>query len=168
MTTTDLAGQGTDQFMSDGLLKSARLNKSYLQSPIDDLWSFYYVAQWAAVYNDTMYSDPKSIPADLSELRDFIAGDQRARALGRQTVTGPTLDPCEYGQFLVNCSPFLREWELKLNQLTSDWRRDNVASITNGDRYTSHYPYFRRYTDRGVLELVQLIQQHFPNGLSGL
>jgi hypothetical protein len=151
--------------MSDSLLKSARLNKKYLQSPIDDLWSFYYVAQWAAVYNDTMFSDSKSIPADLSELRDFIAGDQRA--LGEKTVTGPTLKPSEYGQFLVNCSPILREWVSKLNQLTSDWEQEDVASITNGDRYSTLYPCFCQYTDRGVLDLVQLVQQYFPDGLLG-
>jgi hypothetical protein len=39
-------------FMSPGLLRSVRLSRPYLHSPADDLESFYYIMQWAAVHND--------------------------------------------------------------------------------------------------------------------
>jgi hypothetical protein len=54
--------------MSDGLLDAIRLDEQYLQSPIDDLWSFYYVVQWAAVFNDVQFASSMP-PAMLLDLK---------------------------------------------------------------------------------------------------
>jgi len=159
--------QGTDEFMSDGLLKAIRLNKHYLQSPVDDLWSFYYVAQWAAVFNNTNFSESTPVPAELMELRRLIAGSEGDRLLCTREVTRPPLDQTEYGQFLADCCPILREWDSILDRLTTDWKVAKV-DLTNGNLYEARYPYFRNYTNRGVLELLQLVQKHFPSSLSGL
>ncbi|KAJ8469223.1 hypothetical protein ONZ45_g16958 [Pleurotus djamor] len=43
--------KGTSQFMSKPLLDSLKFSELYLQSPVDDLCSFYYVGQWAALFN---------------------------------------------------------------------------------------------------------------------
>jgi hypothetical protein len=160
--------QGTDEFMSDGLLEAARLDKRYLQSPLDDLWSFYYVAQWAAVFNSTKFPDSIHVPAELAELRRLMAGSQYKRALGTRTVTDPGLDGTEYGPFLADSCSFLREWESKLRQLAAEWKAAKVGSLSDGNLYDACYSYFREYTNRGLLELVQLVQRHFPGSLSGL
>jgi hypothetical protein len=152
--------------MSDGLLTAARLGNHYLQSPVDDLWSFYYVAQWAAVFNNTNFPDSTLPTDDLKDLRDLISGSQYERCSGTRTITDPGLDPTEYGQFLVECSSILREWDSKLRQLTASWKAAKVNGLTDGDLYNARYPHFRNFTNRGVLELLQLVQQHF-GALSG-
>ena len=43
--------QGTHEFMSDDILTAAEDGLDYLQSPLDDLFSFYYTLQWAAVFH---------------------------------------------------------------------------------------------------------------------
>jgi hypothetical protein len=148
--------------MSGGLLKAARLHKPYLQSPVDDLWSFYYVAQWAAVFNKTNFPENTSVPDELTDLRCLIAGSESDRALGTSTVTGPVLDATECGQFLVDCSFPLREWETRLSELTTVWKLSKVDSLAD---CTALYQYFRTFTNRGVLELVQLVQKYFPGSL---
>ena len=37
--------------MSDDILTAAEDGLDYLQSPLDDLFSFYYTLQWAAVFH---------------------------------------------------------------------------------------------------------------------
>lgn len=164
-TATDLICQGTDEFMSDDMLEAAKLDMPYLQSPVDDLWSFYYVAQWAAVFNNTNFPGDTPVPIKLAELRRLIAGSQADRALGTRKVTRPALDQIEYGQFLADSYCILREWEFKLNQLTADWSTTKFDHLT-ADLYDKCYPCFRNFTDRGVLELIQLAQQHFPDHFS--
>jgi hypothetical protein len=153
--------------MSDGLLNAARLQKPYLQSPVDDLWSFYYVAQWAAVFNNMNFPDPTLVPADLADLRRLIAGSQDQRSTGLvRMVTGPDLDPTEFGQFLADSSSLLRDWQVKLTRLTTEWNSAKVDRLTDGSLFHSRYPYFRDFTNRGVLELLQLVQEYFLGSLS--
>jgi hypothetical protein len=153
--------------MSDDLLEAAKLDIPYMQSPVDDLWSFYYVAQWAAVFNNVNFSTGTPVPTKLANLRRLIAGSQADRALGTRTITRPPLDQAEYGQFLADCCPILREWESTLDRLTTDWK---VAKVdwTNGNLYEACYPYFWDYTNRGVLEMLQLVQKHFPDIFSSV
>jgi hypothetical protein len=154
--------------MSGGLLEATKLGIPYMQSPVDDLWSFYYVAQWAAAFNPTHFPADTTVPAKLLNLHCLIAGSESDRALGTLTITGPALDRDEYGQFLSECYPILSQWRSELNQLTTDWKAAKVDSLTDGGIYQARYPYFRSFTNRGVLELLRLLQQYFPNGFSGL
>ena len=148
--------------MSDDLLEAAKLDIPYLQSLVD-LWSFYYVAQWAAVFNNVDFPGNTPLPVKLAELRRQISGSHADRALGTLKITGPVMDQIEYGQFLADCYSILSQWRSKLNQLTADWRAARVDAIIDGD---ARCLYFREYTNRGILELVQLVQQKFPGGES--
>jgi hypothetical protein len=153
--------------MSDDLLETAQLDMPYLQSPIDDLQSFYYVAQWAAVFNNTNFPGNAPIPAKLAQLRRRIAGSQTDRSFVTRKVTNPDLNPTQYGHFLVACCSILNEWDSKLRKLAAKWDAAEVGSFTDGNLYHECYPHFRDFTDRGILELVQLAQQYFPGRLSG-
>jgi hypothetical protein len=119
-----------------------KLRIPYMQSPIADLWSFYYVAQWAAVFNKTNFPAGTPVPIKLANLRRLIAGSESDRALGTRKVTGPLLDPTHCGEFLVECSSLLREWESELKKLTTDWTLAKVDSLTHGNVYDARYPYF--------------------------
>jgi hypothetical protein len=152
--------------MSDGLLDAIRLNEQYLQSPIDDLWSFYYVVQQAAVFNNVQFAS-STPPARLLDLRRLIGGSQMERAHGKLTIISASLRESECGRFLMECLPILREWDSRLQQLTGDWKDIEMDGLASGDSYEAYYPHFRDFTMRGVLELTGLVQQHFPSA-SGL
>ena len=53
--------------MSDDVLTAAEYRSDYLQSPVDDLFSFYYTMQWAAVFHDQEFA-AEVIPFDLKIL----------------------------------------------------------------------------------------------------
>jgi len=55
---------GTYEFMSDDILTASDDNHEYLQSPVDDLFSFYYTMQWAAVFHNQEFAT-KGIPNGL-------------------------------------------------------------------------------------------------------
>ena len=57
---------------------------------------------------------------------------------------------------------------METQKLAADWKAAKVDGIMNGDIYQARYPYFRSFTNRGVLELLQLVEQYFPESLSGL
>jgi hypothetical protein len=150
-----------DEFMSEGLLDAAKLGIPYMQSPVDDLWSFYYVAQWAAMFNKTNFAPDTHIPTKLANLCTLIAGSPTDHDSGTHKVTDPGLD----GDFLARSCIVLRDWEGKLRQLATDWKSINVDGLTDDNVYQTYYPEFRTFTNRGVLELLQLVQKFFPDRL---
>ena len=95
--------QGTYEFMSDDMLDAADLGVGYLQSPVDDLFSHYYTMQWAAAFHATA----GDIPLHLTKLREDLSGIQRSNATKRIVLFSPRKN--DYGQFLVDCQPFLRD-----------------------------------------------------------
>ena len=144
--------------MSFELLQAMRFGEPYLQSPVDDLWSFYYVAQWAAVFNNANLVTP--IPERLKQLRTHLAGSLQERTTATNIITDNRLKPASYGQFLANSCSFLSQWAAKLKILTRDWQE---SQDDGGDHKL--YESFCDYTNRGVLELVQLVQKEFPGCL---
>lgn len=64
--------------MSDDLLSAAEYGDDYLQSPVDDLFSFYYTMQWATVFHDQGFAS-KDVPISLKRLRDNLLGDRLHR-----------------------------------------------------------------------------------------
>ena len=155
--------------MSRQLLDAAILNEPYLQSPIDDLLSFFYVAQWAAANNNKDFPDSTAVPDKLELLRNRLGGSLAERELGTSTMTRNDPDPELYGRFLADCQPILQDWDQQLMALVKDWgRRMKTVTPDVGDQYKTYYPLFREFTDRGVLELLQLVQSHFAGSLKGL
>ncbi|KAF5374079.1 hypothetical protein D9757_010719 [Collybiopsis confluens] len=116
---------GTYQFMSDALLEAQARQRNYWHSPIDDYYSFYYVAQWACIWNPL--NEPKD-PDDLDALRTDIAGTSRGIATYKVTGERPmTLEM--YGAFFTEARPFLQDWCRALQRLEVVWvnNRDNSA-----------------------------------------
>ena len=154
--------------MSCQLLDAAILDEPYLQSPIDDLLSFYYVAQWAATNNNKDIPDSTTVPDKLRLLRDRLGGSLSERETGTVTITSGTMRPTFYGRFLADCQPILQAWNQKLVTLTNDWADaiEHVAPDVE-DQYKTYYLLFRELTDRGVLELLELVRLHFAGRLKG-
>ena len=104
--------------MSDKLLGSIDQDYPYpyLQSPIDDLWSFFYVTLWAALFNSPNAPD--------NHIRKGVSGNRNNReaTVGRllapdserefQEETGKPLSPV-----MTQVVPVLRLWHRKLQAL---------------------------------------------------
>jgi hypothetical protein len=144
--------------MSRDLLNALLEDEPYLQTPVDDLWSFYYVGQWAATYN-TMSLDTKK----LLRLREDLTGNLKDRGDATTTVTDPRgLQASDYGTFLANSHSVLVAWHSRLNDLSLAWYKDTVnLQPAPEDRYNAYYPLFKDYTQRGVLEYLRLLVKEF-------
>ena len=153
--------QGTYEFMSDDLLRATELNLSYLQSPVDDLFSLYYTIQWAAIFHNRGFATDRDIPILLRALREDISGDQRARAT-IQVVNSGAPRVREYGHFLADCYPFLRDWYSSLRVLLIKWKEcqdelETLEAKNTGLFYTS---LFSSFAVQGVAQLAELVYQH--------
>src|SRR5258705_1183914 len=93
--------QGTYEFMSSRLVNTLRTTKPYLHSPVDDLESFYYTAQWAVAFNDGA-SGGRYNGIELQDFREMIAGSEReqANAMVRDELC-PIPSEAEYGSFFA-------------------------------------------------------------------
>ncbi|KAJ7065029.1 hypothetical protein C8F01DRAFT_1250027 [Mycena amicta] len=113
------ARSGAFGFMSDNLRKTLlKPSMQFLHSPVDDLQSFYYVAQWAATFRPVDGDRP-----DLEQLREELAGTGRAAATKTIQVLVPLRSDQEtYGDFLPRCGGFLDAWDLKLTRLQKDYK----------------------------------------------
>ena len=151
--------------MSIGLLE-AYPGDDYLQSPVDDLWSFYYVAQWAAAYNG--FQQGGDILRGLRRFRDDIRGSLKDREFATLNVIDSKIKRAsEYGTFLSECGSLLKKWRGKLVELELGWVKafDNLKRAqVEGHLYAMYYPHFRKLTDKGVLDLLELIAEHFFDG----
>ena len=155
--------QGTYEFMSDELLRAMELEVGYLQSPVDDLFSFYFTMQWAAAFNNTKFSNAETIPLDLDWIRQGLSGSCAERSLATHKIIDPAkLKEDRYGQFLVGCHPFLRSWYSSLLGLNDEFQEchsqlqeSNLES--ENDAYTA---LFLRFAVQGVAQLAQLVHSY--------
>jgi hypothetical protein len=151
--------------MSIDLLEpeAININRPYLQTPVDDLWSFYYVGQWAAAYS-SKFLDPEKLSELLLRLRNNLAGSlyQRGHATGTVTDSEVQLLASDYGTFLVESQSLLAPWYSKLKRLSANWT-NKMRSFTPApeDRYKEYYPLFKEYTRKGVVEYLRLLVEEY-------
>ena len=154
--------------MSESLLFSIGKKRNYLQSPVDDLWSFYYVAQWAAVFNRSRFSVDGVILSYLKLMQDYLLGSQRAAATS--DITSQRIRKGLHGGFLFECSKTLRKWYTALVQLEGAWLDKLETLVKNGakdNQYELYYPLFQEFTDQGILDLLTTVEEAFPKCMSG-
>ncbi|KAF5346099.1 hypothetical protein D9757_014020 [Collybiopsis confluens] len=137
---------GTYQFMSNALLRAQARQRNYWHSPIDDYYSFYYVAQWACIWSPL--NEPQD-PDDLDALRTDIAGTSRADAT--LEVTGKRMTSEMYGALLEEAQPFLQDWYIGLTRLEDKWvnNRDNTSALG-----------FRSRADHGLQTFLRVAHKY--------
>ncbi|KAF9650144.1 hypothetical protein BDM02DRAFT_1513122 [Thelephora ganbajun] len=157
---------GTYEFMSANLLHNLWSPKRYLHSPIDDLESFYYTAQWAAAFNDGA-SGEKYDGNKIQRFRKLITGSANERYRARGMVRGdlrPTSVTVaeEYGPFFARSLVILRPWNTSFDTLGADWRdvMDQVRALDDGEKEKHLARNFLIFAYRGVKEYFQLLHQH--------
>ena len=144
--------------MSDGVLTAAQHSLDYVQTPIDDLYSFYYTMQWAAVFHDQEFA-AKDIPIELKLLRDSLLGTQNDRFFTTNRITDmdPPLQSHEYGSFLAKCQPLLRAWYFELQGIRADWRGCQAELKGQETKAEIYIPLFLTFAGRGVAKLAELV-----------
>jgi len=148
--------------MSRNLVDVMWSSKSYLHSPVDDLESFYYTAQWAAAFNDGARGK-KHDGDGVREFREMISGDKRLAATHRVRLEHPdTCEEEEYGAFFVNSTALLYPWLKKLDALLIDWSRlaAQAKKLKNVNMEEHLHDNFLVYGYRGVAEYFQLLHEH--------
>ncbi|KAJ3915809.1 hypothetical protein F5877DRAFT_81494 [Lentinula edodes] len=161
-TTMALVPLGTPEFMSYGLRKSLRSPKTYVRSAVDDLSSFYYVGQWAAVFNPSHRSDM------LKDLRSCIAGPSTWRESATFRITSrlsPKLssDRRDYGLFLQCCQPMLAEWQNSIISLTHQFLQVTEELTAHSDGKTdpdTHRSLFLSFAYHGVADFAQILERN--------
>ncbi|KIK53212.1 hypothetical protein GYMLUDRAFT_207582 [Collybiopsis luxurians FD-317 M1] len=144
---------GTAEFMSSKLLDPRQ--KNYMHSPLDDYYSFFFVTQWACVFHASSPQDPSTYPELLEGLRERIAGDANMRDAATLTITGKgALEPEDYGAFLGQAQPFLREWWHEcLQELEPKWKKMTVSQGNNIDS-------FRAIAELGLLSFLKIARKY--------
>lgn len=146
--------QGTPRFMSPELLSS----ESYLQSPMDDLSSFYYVGQWAAAYNNEFGKNGSKI----HELRALLPAGRESREAATSSISKIVeTDTSLYTPFLTRSAPFLRKWNSSLLKLRHTWTVIESQALAEGltgqGAHDFFVPQFHQFALRGVLLYLRLL-----------
>ena len=146
--------------MSNDMLTAAEYSDDYLQSPVDDIFSFYYTMQWAAVFHDQDLP-AKDVPIKLKRLREKLLGTQDNRSFATTLITAPSsLSPIEYGSVLADCQPVLRAWGLKLQSLKEDWKKCQSELQRQETKAKIYIPLFSTFALRGVATFAELVYIH--------
>ncbi|KAJ3515946.1 hypothetical protein NLJ89_g1437 [Agrocybe chaxingu] len=152
---------GTSEFMSPRLLESIELNSEYLQSPVDDLFSVYWVALWA-ILNNTHTSGRSDAEV---RWRTKIAEGHLQRADASVKICALPLPQWkQHSLILQQWSPVLDTWFQSLDRLQRDWQNTVDPSyaekpgISPGEYYLPHFHYFAL---RGVADFLAMIQPHY-------
>ena len=152
--------QGTYEFMSDGILAAAECHDDYLQSPVDDLFSFYYTMQWAAAFHNQELST-KEAPSKLKMLRGKLSGNQDSRSyVTSKIIASPPLNPRDYGSYLVSCQPILRAWNSELQDLLTDWNKCQLELEGRKKNAEIYKSIFLTFAVRGVATLAELVHKY--------
>jgi len=150
--------------MSRRLLRTLRNPRPYLHSPVDDLESFYYTAQWAAAFNDGA-NGGKYCGEEIEEFREMIAGGTRdsGSLIVRNAVYPVTRSQEEgYGPFFTQSLAFLSPWLAKLATIVNDWGSVMAGAKALEDEQKEKYLglNFLVYGYRGVGEYLELVHEH--------
>lgn len=148
--------------MSSGLLRSIRLSETYLHSPVDDLESFYYTMQWAAVHNEGS-STGKHETKELEILRAGIFGSADSRFQGTLLVhrirPNNQEDAQKFGAFLPKLQPVFKKWYPSILALVESWRavKDGFDGTDVSRQYIRHALVFAY---RGVADYLEIVHKH--------
>jgi hypothetical protein len=146
--------------MSDEILTAGEYGDGYLQSPVDDLFSYYYTMQWAAVFHDREFA-VTDVPRNLKILREHLLGAQNNRLFTTtQITTVLPLRPREYGSVVAQCRPVLRAWNLELQALRNDWNECQYKLEGQETKADIYIPLFLTFAVRGVATLAELVNQY--------
>jgi hypothetical protein len=140
--------------MSTELREAAEESESYVQSPIDDMSSFYWTAVWAILYNQKCRGETDEEIGWREEIRGKSASRGEAASEMQSELTEYTTT---YSPMLRRMVPVLNDWWDKLDRMRDDWDRLwEVQKMKNSEPDIKSV-LFHRFAYQGVYELVKVI-----------
>lgn len=113
--------------MSNGLRNASNSGEPYLQSPLDDIESFFWVSVWAAAYN---LKHSHQLSRNELLWREELSGsvsERRGAAMQLLEVEGSEGSP-----ILVHFRRFIRALDQKLRNLRVKWEKTTRDLVEEG------------------------------------
>ncbi|KAF8204278.1 hypothetical protein K438DRAFT_2098551 [Mycena galopus ATCC 62051] len=150
---------GTDEFMSRGLRAAYDASEPYLQSPLDDLWAFFYTTVWATIFHTRR---PHELPISSQEAswrkgtrsrlvteRDgSVAAIVKVRAFQKQ-----------FPWMLRAMAPVLADWIAYLDEMDLEWET-RLYDASTEDGSPIDLPDFNHLAYTGVQGFVRIFAKH--------
>ncbi|KAG7094149.1 hypothetical protein E1B28_007761 [Marasmius oreades] len=145
---------GTEEFMSINLLKATLRGSDYLQSPVDDMHSFFWITLWAVMFNSHNESS-------RSENELWARGLWVELALHKTLMLPELQDLLPTGKLSPitrQLTPFLDQWFSRIEALQKDWNTTRGTDFQDRKEwFTTH---FHLFAYRGIRESLELILQY--------
>ncbi|KAJ3778283.1 hypothetical protein FB446DRAFT_714346 [Lentinula raphanica] len=138
---------GTSEFMSDWLLN--QMLKNHMHSPLDDFASFYFVTQWACVFRELPLEERSQCEGFVQVWQTKLAGNIDQRTSVTHQINHERLRANEYGTFLVQAQPFLKQWYSLIENLRDEFRDPPPEGWNAG--------IFRRIIDEVLSSFLKLV-----------
>ncbi|KAF7316186.1 hypothetical protein MIND_00136800 [Mycena indigotica] len=149
----------TIEFMSLELSGAFTSRQPYLHSPVDDIYSHFFVAQWAAVFHRLPAEhDVDSI--SLNRLRTELSTQQAAATDKISGLAVHAPDVVKYGSFLCECGSLFKAWKARLSTLDTDYR-GAIYKVTDLNKNNEELlkSLFMTYAYRGVADYMEVLAE---------
>lgn len=143
--------------MSTASLLAIRKGTTYLQSPLDDLYSFFWTAVWATLFNPKGARSTDEIlwREDMRgtySVRDAIATEMRDKAI---------VASAEHSRIVTDMLPIFGDWWIALDAMRVEWLKFAVHAPTAENESSRFYlPQFNTFAHRGVVKFAQIVHKH--------
>lgn len=128
----------------------------YLQCPVDDMESFYWVALWVSLRNKTVGTPTE----EEQKWRKGLRGTTLERT-GVSHEVGAPIAPADVQKFnpiLRSLWPLLATWRDNLAALRAEWK-NHLLSVGNGPQDTSIL-HFDIFAYKGALTFLRELEAH--------
>lgn len=142
--------------MSDSLLSAQRaIKSSYLQTTVDDMDSFFWVALWASLLHPSKdWQATSEIGIDWGQ---SVKGE-RATVLAQ--LLSITRSALENDPLLKVIVPLIREWNRRRQDLRDEWYEHQDDAMKEGQHILLP-GLFRLYATSSVLQFLEVLNKHF-------
>ncbi|RPD56214.1 hypothetical protein L226DRAFT_615737 [Lentinus tigrinus ALCF2SS1-7] len=158
-TTSTHAGapSGTPEFMSTFARRAMEVNAPYLQSPVDDLFSFWHTVLWATLFHPDALKgvDKPALAAQVTGWRQDVAGTRQERnSAVREFTTEDVNDPSSAHSVLLRVmASLLIAWDASLVQLRTQF----LLAFEGCTERRQKLLVFYRFAYEGVADYAELL-----------
>ncbi|KAJ7727933.1 hypothetical protein B0H16DRAFT_247295 [Mycena metata] len=156
---------GTPEFMSLALHRAMLENTKYIQSPADDVQSFFWVMLWAVLFNNM---DQKRCPREVAWRAEMEGADVRAKGDFTARLNREEFDPefsgVKYSAVGVQLFPLLQAWWRKQRELEADWGKvlREAKRISPESHARFHLHHYHSFALRGVKDFLEIMDEYRP------
>ena len=134
-----------------------KLGEPYLQSPLDDLWSFFWTALWATLFNHHHRGQTRREVAWRNQLcSEWMSREDVVHAINND-ITIENREECS--SILWAMAPLFRQWHLFLSEMQRRWGQDMFNMKKEKKGSTDYVMLFNKYAYSGVLQIVHILSE---------